>query len=173
VLVKKPWTDTEKTPPIPGAPDAPRSVTLDRAQAAALVILGLIVLSALAGFVDGREQERRSAVGGLDVRVTHATRSRLLQTETLSVVVSNRSAAPADSVSVAIDSAYLSNFVETEITPQSAIPYTAQLVTVAPGAQREVRVTARAARVGRHRGAVRIAAHGDTVAVPLSTFILP
>ncbi len=163
----------EEAPEPPSAPEVARSVRFSRPQIVALIVLSGVTFAALAGAFNQQKDETQVLVGGVDVRVSYTTLSRLQQTEIVSVMVSNGSGAPVDSVYVAVDTGYMASFSDIAMVPQPAFPYGTHLVDVPVGAEREVRVSARGGQAGRHHGVVTIGVRGDTARVSLSTFILP
>jgi hypothetical protein len=163
----------DDAPDPPSAPETGRSLRYHPAQVVALAVLLLITGGALAGVFNEHERMQRVAVGGLEVQVSNTTRSRLQQTEIVSVMVINSSGRMADSVYVAVDTSYMSSFSEVEMLPEPEFPYATYLLDMPQGSQREVRVSARGGRAGTHRGYVVIGWGRDSARVPLSTFILP
>lgn len=163
----------DEAPKPPKAPEPGRVMRMRGAQVAALAGIGLVVITALAGVYNQKQSTTRVTVAGLDVSVLFTTRFRFQQTDLISVTIRNPTNARVDSVRVSVDTAYLQGFGETQMTPAPIYPFVSQLDGIPAGEHREVRVEARGDRAGRHRGILSISVRGDTVRVPLSTFILP
>jgi hypothetical protein len=163
----------DESPLPPRAPDLGRSLRMRPPQLVTLAVLGLIVVTALAGVYNERKMVKDVSVRGVDARVEYTTRFRFQQTDIVSVMIRNNTAAMVDSIRVGVDTAYMAGFSDVTMVPEPMYPYVTQLLELPAGESREVRVEARGDRFGMHRGTVMIAIHGDTVRVPLSTFVIP
>jgi hypothetical protein len=155
------------------APEPGRALRMRTPQAVSLAALLLIVITALAGTFNQKQERARVRVAGLDVSVLFTTRFRFQQTDIIAVTITNATHARVDSVRVGVDTAYMRGFAQTEMTPAPLYPFVSMLPEIPAGERREVRVEARGDRIGRHRGDLVISARGDTARIPLSTFILP
>ena len=116
-------------------------------------------------------EERR---GALRVRVEHPSRLRYQQTEALRVWVSNASGISLDTVTVALDTAYLGHFENVSVTPSPDEAFVVRLTAVRPGATRLVDVELRASDYGWQRGRITVnAGDTDSVRIALGTFVFP
>jgi hypothetical protein len=163
----------EETPAPERAPQLGRSLRLRPPQAVTMFMLCLIVGSALAGVYNEQTAVERVSIGGVDAEIEFTTRFRFQQKEIVSVLLHNNSGVPIDSLRVSVDTAYMAGFSQVSMVPSPIYPYASQLELIPPGESREVRVEARGDRFGRRRGQLLIVLRGDTVRVPLSTFVIP
>lgn len=162
-------------PPEPPAPPAiDRAVRLYPYQGIALTIFGIVVGLALFGMFGVSAAITEENSGPLRVRVEHPSRIRYQQTEALRVWISNASGQSLDTVTVALDTAYVNRFENVAITPAPDEAFLVRLTNVAPGATRLVDVELRASDYGRQRGSITVSAGiADTVRVPVRTFVFP
>lgn len=143
-------------------------------QAVALAIFGLIVGLALFGVFGVSAAMTEEGRGALRVRVEHPARIRYQQTEALRVWISNASSQPLDTVTVALDTAYVNRFENVAITPSPDEAFIVRLTGVPPGASRLVDVQLTASAYGRQRGSIIVSAGGaDSVRIAVSTFVFP
>ena len=161
-------------PPELVAPSVDRRFALYRFQVPGLILLALIPVLALAGVFGESHADAEARAGDLAVRVRHPSRLRFEQISTMDVRVTNAGASRIDTITVSIDTAYLSQFSGVTLTPSASAPFDVELTGVAPGESRHVRVEMDAMRPGRHRGEVRVTAGGaDTAKLDIATIIFP
>lgn len=162
---------------MPAPPDPPshhRRLSLSRAQRFGLPVLMLIPLLALAGVFGERDTSVQRTRGTLLVAVRSPARLRYRQRMTLALSVSNRGTGPLADVRVRFDSAYLGRFSGVVIVPQASADGSVWLGTLMPSSSAGVSVTLEGERAGRARGGVTaVDARGDTVRLPLATFVFP
>jgi hypothetical protein len=157
----------------PAAPDPGRALRMSPAQLTTFVVLGGVVVSALAGAYNERVGEAELQVAGMEVQVKYTSRVRFQQADVVSVIIRNATSAVIDSVRVSVDTAYMSGFAEVNIVPEPLFPYVAELHSIPAGETREVRVEARGIRAGTHRGELLVTARADTGRARLATKVLP
>jgi len=136
----------------------------------------LLVLPVMALFgVFGERLERATVRSAeIELRVQWPTRTRHEQIHDIEVVVRNVSARVIDTLTVGLDSAYLSGFSAVSVTPGAAHAWEVELVGMHPGEARRVVVSIDARRHGRHTGPVTATAGGtDTARTVIDTFIFP
>ena len=155
------------------APEVPPRVRMHRVELIGMILIAIVPLLALLGAFGPRVARAHAASAVLDVEVRHPARYRRGMIETLEARVSNRTRAPMPRVTLAFDDAYLDAFALPTATPEFARPYVVELSDIAPGETRTVVVDLEADRPGRHRGRA-VAVHSrDSVAVALTTLVLP
>ena len=110
----------------------------------------------------------------LSVEIRYPTKFRYKQINEIQVAVVNRSNAPIDTVTVAFDPSYISDFSTVQFTPSVEKAFQVPLTDVEPGETRLVEVELQAEQHGRHSGRVIIAtADADSLEATLSTFTFP
>jgi hypothetical protein len=163
--------DDAKPPP---APDVSRHVRLYRGQWVGVPILVLIPVLALFGVFSENRSHLESAADGLDITIDHPTRLRTGQRTYIEVRVSNRSAGPAEDVTVRFDPRYFQHSLDLLFIPAPAVPYEVTLPPLASGADGRVRVEFDPEKPWRRSGGISVSQRGrDVVHARVSTFILP
>lgn len=140
-----------------------------------LPIIFLLPLLAVFGvFGESREiVEGASAV--LTLRAEYPTRTRYRQTESLEIVVENRSDRTIDTVVVSLDADYIRKFSSPTFIPDVTEPFEIEFLEVKPGESRRIWGELQGESYGRHRGMIEAygAGSSDTVGVALDTIIFP
>lgn len=160
-------------PDPPDPPEIPRRLSLYRFQMFGLPFLVAIPLLALFGVFGERRSGLEGERGALEVSGQYPTAFRYKMLESIDLHVRNRGAAPIDTITVALDSAYASRFSTITAVPGFTGPFEIDLPAVAPGDSRFVRIEIQAERYWSHKGSLTISAGADTIRLPLSTFVYP
>ena len=147
---------------------------LGRVQYIGVPLLLLVPVLALLGVFGERQGRARVQSADIELRVQWPTRTRHEQIHDIDVVVRNVSARVIDTLTVGLDSAYLSGFSAVSITPGAAQAWAVELAGMRPGEARHIVVAVDAKRYGRHSGPVTATAGGaDTARAVIDTFIFP
>ena len=158
----------------PAAPKIERRLRLYPLQAIGIPILALPAVLALFGVFGERRASVEAAGGALELRVDYPERYRYMTIDNLEILVRNVSAAAIDTLTVGIDSTYVSGFSQVTFVPGADEAYEVDLLGVEPGEWRRVHLELQGEDYGRHRGRVRATTGGaDTVGVEISTRIFP
>jgi hypothetical protein len=158
----------------PELPDIDRRVRVYPRQIAGLVVLATIPVLAMVGLLGPQQQRESRATPALDVAVEYPGRVRASRDAVLRIVATNRSASRLDHVRVRLPEVYLGGFADREVARVATPDHEVLVAPLEPGEAGTVQVDLRAERFGRHRGAIRVVSSaGDTLSIPLRTFILP
>ncbi len=159
----------------PPAPVVRRRVRLKRAQWIGLPFLMAVPLIALTGVLGDWEATGETRGGAIRIRVEHPTVQRAGQRREIRIVVQNVSAAPVDGVLVELAPHYLAAFGEIHFHPPPDRAFRLLIPRLQPGETRPAHVEMVAVRPGTSRGEVTVSsrAAGESLAVPLRTFVFP
>ena len=157
------------------APEAPRRFLLHPYQWVGIPLMFLVPVLALFGTFGETEHRAEAASESFGVEVRYADRLRHKQLNVVEVWIENRSGTPLDTVVASFDAPYVTPFSVLSFAPSAVRPFEVELLGVAPGERRLVRVELQAEHYGRHEGALRVHGAGrvDTAAVALSTVVFP
>jgi hypothetical protein len=134
----------------------------------------MIPVLALLGFFGESWATGEDRTAEISVETRYPSRYRYKTLNSVRLDVTNTSNGILDTVSVEVDTAYLSRFSTVVAIPAFEYPYLIELTDLGPGETRRVRVELQGEQYGRHRGEIRVSASGaDTARVRLSTFIFP
>ncbi|MFI5241664.1 MAG: hypothetical protein ACHQRL_01545 [Gemmatimonadales bacterium] len=157
----------------PRAPIGVPRLKLTRKQWVGLPFLLLIPVLALFGVFGERTATIATATPSLGVTVSYPERLRYRQTERLEIAVTNRSSNLVDSVSVSVDTAYLSRFMDVRVTPEPSAAYEVRLARIAPGETRLVVADVTGNRYWRHPASLGVAMGGERATVHFSSLVFP
>jgi hypothetical protein len=162
----------DSSPPAP--PGIGRQIRLTPWQRFAVpVLLGIPILALLGVFGESWDTASQ-ATSNLELRLEYPTRYRYKMLNSLNLDVSNTSAGPIDTITVALDTAYASRFSTVVGIPTFEFPYTLELTDLPPGETRRVTIELQGERYGRHSGDLLVTSTAaDTARLPVSTFIFP
>lgn len=156
----------------PDVPEIDRRIRLGARQIAGLLALTLIPALALAGLLEYHERQQALAGAAIDLDVTVPTRVRLSGEATLRVIATNRAEAPVR-LTIRLPERYLAGFITAQGVREPVTTH-AELGPIEPGGRRMLELPLVAHRPGIHKGTLLVLApSGDTLVVPLRTFILP
>jgi hypothetical protein len=154
--------DKDSLPPEP--PPFKRRITIGTVQWIGMLILGSIVVCAIAGLLGVRAAESSSSSGPLQVHVKYPQTLRYRTSLPLQVSVSNSSGSALSNVVVQIDRDYLDSFENVRLTPdaQEVTPrhYAVVLPSLPAGETRDVVAQLEAQRTGSLPASVKVAADG-------------
>jgi hypothetical protein len=165
--------EIDDLPNPPAAPEMPPRISLHRSQWILVPLMLSLPLLALLGLFSGRNTTR-AELGPLAVQIRYPTKLRYNAFDNITLHVHNRGTTALDTVSVALDSAYVAGFSMVTAVPPFDESFTLSLLPLAAGESRLVRVELRAERYWRQRGTLTIGTRGaDTLRIRLSTFVFP
>jgi hypothetical protein len=140
-------------------------------QTVGLSLMALIpILAMFRVFGDGTEFAKSSSPS-LQTEVEYPAKFKFKQSKVLRVKVTNVSGYTLDTISVSIDTAYLSRFRGVSVTPEPKDAFTVELLKLHPGEKREVIAEIEGKDYGEQRGIVTIATKRDTIRQPISSYI--
>lgn len=157
----------------PAAPEVPPRVRMHRGELVGMIVIALVPLLAIFGLFGPGTDQVRAGGDAIALEVRYPARYRLGMVQTMQARVSNRSASPMARVTLAVDSAYLKGFTTASPVPDFSRAYAVEMVDLAPGETRMVVLDLVAERPGRFRGQASAVHAGDSVAVRLTTLVLP
>lgn len=147
---------------------------MSRAQWIAIPILVAIPLLALAGVFGETWQTASDSGGNVEMRVEFPARFSYKMLNSISVTVLNRSDRTVDTLVVAFDPSYISNFSTVVFTPPIMRAYEVAVTDVRPGEARLVTAELQGEKYGRHQGWIQASDGGtDTARVTIHTIIFP
>jgi hypothetical protein len=158
-----------KEPPQP--PEIPRRFRLHKHQMIGLPLLALLPILALFGTFDGATEFASASDGALRASIEYPSKIKYKDYNQVRIKVTNSSQSMIDSISVSIDTTYLSRFLNVSITPNPSDAYKIDLTDVMAGEKREVIVEYEGKDYGDQAGTVTIASKSDTIRQALSTHI--
>jgi hypothetical protein len=158
---------------VPAAPEIRRRILLSRKAKFGMPILILIPCLALFGVFGETTGRAEAASSSIAEAVIFPSRLHYRQSATMEIRVTNRSAAPIDTVTVAVDPAFLSAFTALRFDPSENSDFSVRLLDVKPAEKRSVFIALSGEKYGRSSGRVVARAAGESTAVQVSTFIFP
>jgi hypothetical protein len=164
--------DSQASEP-PRPPTTRTRLALTRKQYLGLPLLATIPVLALFGVFGERRADASSASHVLEMRVRYPSRFRYRQIESLDVTVRNISGRTLDTVSVSIDTAYITRFSNVRIEPAPREPFVVVLIHLRPMESRLVTAELWGAQYGSHSGRISASAQADTVSTLVNTFVFP
>lgn len=165
--------DVDSLPDPPGPPEIRRKLSLYRFQLIGLPFLVAIPVLALFGVFGERWSTVHDANGALETSVHYPTAFRYKMIDAIDLHVRNRGAAPIDTITVSLDTAYAGRFSTVTAVPPFTGPFEIDLPNVAPRESRRVRIEIQAEQYWSHSGELTITAGADTIRVPLTTLVYP
>jgi hypothetical protein len=157
----------------PQPPAATPRIALTRKQCIGIPLLASIPLLALLGVFGEQRVATRATSRALEMRVVYPSRFRYRQIETLDITVRNVSGRTLDTVTISLDTAYVTRFSSVRIHPSPGTPYVIAETHVKPLESRLVHAELWGERYGSHRGEIVGAASADTVRQQIRTFVFP
>jgi hypothetical protein len=159
------------TPPEPPVV-APRLV-FTRKQYFGLPLLALIPVLTLLGVFGEKRESSRAISRSLEMRIAYPSRLRYRQIESLDIALTNVSGRMLDTVTVSLDTAYITRFSSVRIDPQPKTPFVIAMADLRPQETRLVHAELWGERYGSHRAEIIGAASADTVRQQIHTFVFP
>jgi hypothetical protein len=154
-------------------PDSAPRLSLTRKQILGLPLLAAIpVLTLFGAFGESRHAVRVTS-SALEMTVRYPSRFRYRQVQSLEVTVRNRSGRALDTVSVSLDTAYITRFSSVRIEPAPRETYVVKLVDLAPHQSRLVSAELWGERYGSHKGRIVAAAGADSASTEIRTIVFP
>lgn len=163
----------DQLPDPPDAPEIRRRIVLQPYQRIGLPLLMIWPLLALLGVFGERRATARAGDGALQVEVRFPAVFRYKMLNAIDVHVTNRGSVHIDTLTVSLDTAYAKRFSTVMAVPPFTGSFVIDVLDLHAGEERAIRIELQAERYWRHEGSLSVAAAGDSVRVPLSTFIFP
>lgn len=160
-------------PQPPRAPAITRRLALTRKQRIGLPLLMAIPILTLFGVFGEQRSSVHAASRSLDMTVLYPARFRYRQIQSLDVTVRNASDQTIDTISVSLDTAYISRFSSVRIEPTPRTAFTVPLTGVRPGESRLISAELWGERYGRHTGRIVATARSDTASATVRTIVFP
>jgi hypothetical protein len=162
---------TAVEPPPP--PAIQRRLALTRKQKLGLPFLVAIPILTLFGVFGERQAETRIATTDFAASIRYPERFRYRQVQSLDVTVTNLSPNELDTVTVSLDTAYISRFSSVRIEPAPTTAFVVDLVHVRPGTSRLVSAELWGERYGRQHGVITVATKRGSASASISTLVFP
>jgi hypothetical protein len=105
--------------------------------------------------------------------VRYPSRFRYRQIESLDVTLRNVSAHTLDTVSVSLDTAYITRFSSVRIEPAPRKAYVVELIDLKPRESRLVPAELWGERYGSHEGRITAVVHADSASTLVHTIVFP
>jgi hypothetical protein len=159
------------TPPAP--PDVASRLSLTRKQYLGIPLIALIPVLTLLGVFGEQRAVARAASRTLDMRIEYPSRFRYRQIEWLDITVRNISGRTIDTVTVSLDTAYITRFSSVRIAPDPTRPYVVVMTAVKPQESRLIHAELWGQRYGSHHANIIGAVGADTARQRIHTFVFP
>ncbi len=158
----------------PDPPKIDRRLRLHPWQWIGVPVLILIPVLALLGVFGDTWETAIVRTADVAVEVQYPERNRYRMSTPLWIDVRNVTAGTMDTVTLAIDTTYLSRFAMVAAIPAFEYPYVIRITDLAPGEARRVHVELQGEQYGRHSGELWVTSGGaDTARIQLETFVFP
>ncbi len=162
-----------RTPEPVGPPVTAPRLSLTRKQYLGLPLLAAIPVLTLFGVFGESRHSVRAASAALEMTVRYPSRFRYRQIQSLEVTVRNRSTRALDTVSVSLDTSYITRFSSVRIEPAPRDAYVVKLPNLQPDESRLVSAELWGEHYGSHGGRIWAAAGTDTVSSIIRTIVFP
>jgi len=164
--------ETERRGPPEPPPGTPR-LRLTRLQRLGLPILFLIPILALFGLLGEHFTEAHARGAGVALDARYPDRAHYRQPLSIRLHVRNETATKLDTVTVVLDSAFMSGFSDVSMSATLNGAYIARLTALAPGESRQLNAMVSGEKAGRHAGAISVTTPLGTIRTPVATFVFP
>ena len=159
------------------APPEPPAVTprfaFTRKQYIGIPLLAAIPVLTLLGVFGEKRQAARATSRSFEMRIEYPSRFRYRQVQPLDITITNVSPNTLDTVTVSLDTAYITRFSSVRISPPPAKNFVVALSDVRPQESRLIHAELWGERYGSHRAEIIGAASADTVRKQIHTFVFP
>lgn len=159
-----------------GPPEPPPGVArlrLTRLQRFGLPVLFLVPILALFGLLGEHFTTAHARGAGAVLDARYPDRAHYRQPLSIRVQVRNATPTRMDTLTVTLDSAFMSGFSEVSVSATLNGAYRARLTDLAPGETRDVTAMVSGERAGRHAGSISVTTPLGTVRAPVATFVFP
>jgi hypothetical protein len=157
----------------PAPPKLKRRAILSRKQKLGLPVILAIPILALFGVFGETEASTQATSSSFLVTLSYPSRIHYRQSGELKVEVANRSARELDTVTVALDTAYASQFTDVRFRPEISSTYVVRLSALAPAGRQSVVAELTGDKYGSHPGRVTVRSGSDSATISFSTFVFP
>jgi len=158
---------------LPQPPSIEPKLQLTRKQWIGFPIMLAIPIIALFGLFGERTALTRAKSASLEVAVSYPEKFRYRQVQPLHLSVRNLSAQQLDTITVSVDTAYISRFSSVRFDPPAKKAYAIELTDVKPMESRYIAVELWGQDYGVHRGTIVARAGTDSAVVRFRTFVFP
>jgi hypothetical protein len=150
-----------------------RRFALTRKQQIGLPFLVAIPILSVFGVFGERQAETHITTAGFVATIRYPERFRYRQSQSLEVTVTNLMPNELDTVTVSLDTAYVSRFASVRIEPAPSSAFVIDLVHIRPGKSGLVSAELSGERYGRQHGVITVATKRDTASASISTLVFP
>lgn len=157
----------------PEPPPIPPRLRLTRLQQLGLPFLFLIPILALFGLLGEHFTTARAQAAGIALDVRYPDRAHYRQPLSIRMHVRNVSTVRMDTVTVVLDTAFMSAFSAVSVSAPLDGAYVAQLTDLAPGQTRELTAMVSGEHAGRHAGTISVTTPLGTAGAHVATFVFP
>ena len=164
--------DSHASEPAGPPPTAPR-LSFTRKQYLGLPLLAAIPVLTLFGVFGESRASVHAASSALEMTVRYPSRFRYRQVQSLEVAVRNVSPRILDTITVSLDTAYITRFSSVRIVPAPSDAYVVKLVDVKPMESRLVSAELWGERYGSHEGRIVASTHSDSASTLIRTMVFP
>lgn len=164
--------DSERRGP-PEPPPGTAQLRLTRLQWFGLPVLFLVPILALFGVLGERFATVHARGAGVALDVRYPDRAHYRQPLSLRVHVRNDSPTKMDTVTVTLDSAFMSGFSDVSVSATLNGAYVARLTDLAPGESRLLNAMVAGEKAGPHAGFISVTTPLGTLRAPAATFVFP
>lgn len=164
--------ESEQTRPPEPPPGNPR-LRLTRLQQLGLPVLFLIPILALFGLLGEHFTTTHARGAGVTFDARYPDRAHYRQPLSIRVHVHNDTPTRMDTVTVVLDSAFMSGFSDVSVSATLDGAYIARLTNLAPGESRQVNAMVSGEHAGRHAGDIGVTTPLGSVRAPVATFVFP
>lgn len=164
--------DSERRGP-PEPPPGSARLRLTRLQRLGLPVLFLIPILALFGLLGEHFAMAHARGAGVTLDARYPDRAHYRQPLSIRLHVRNDSPQKMDTITVVLDSAFMSGFSDVSVSTTLNGAYVARLTGLAPGESRQLNAMVSGERAGRHAGSISVSTPLGTVRTPAATFVFP
>jgi len=164
--------DSERRGP-PEPPPGTARLRLTRLQLFGLPVLFLVPILALFGLLGEHFTTAHARGAGVALDARYPDRAHYRQPLSMRLHVRNETTTRMDTVTIVLDSSFMSGFSDVSVSAPLNGAYIARLTGLAPGESRQLNATVSGEKVGSHAGAITVTTPLGTVRAPASTFVFP
>jgi hypothetical protein len=157
----------------PPPPEVVSRLSFTRKQYLGIPLLAIVPVLTLLGVFGEERATARAVSRTLEMRIEYPSRFRYRQVESLDISLENFSSRTLDTVTVSLDTAYISRFSSVRIEPEPTMPYIVSMTDVRPRETRIIHAELWGERYGSHRANITAATSIDTIRQQIRTFVFP
>ena len=164
--------DSERRGP-PEPPPGTARLRLTRLQRFGLPVLFLIPILALFGLLGEHFTVAHARGAGVTLDARYPDRAHYRQPLSIRLHVRNDSPTRMDTITVVLDSAFMSGFSDVSMSAPLNGAFIARLTGLAPGESRQLNAMVSGENAGRHAGTISVTTPLGTMRTPVATFVFP